>query len=51
MVGAFQKGSFIEEPIMGLKGLLIGGGFRYFFCSPLFGEDEPNLTIIFFLMG
>ena len=21
--------------------------FRYFLCSPLFGEDEPNLTHIF----
>ena len=32
---------------MGVKGLLIGGGFRYFFCSPRFGEDEPNLTNMF----
>ena len=26
----------------------IGGGVNYFLCSPLFGEDEPNLTSIFF---
>ena len=24
------------------------GGFKYFLCSPLFGEDEPILTSIFF---
>ena len=24
------------------------GGFKDFLCSPLVGEDEPNLTIIFF---
>ena len=28
--------------------LFLGGGFRYFLCSPLFGEDEPILTSIFF---
>ena len=27
--------------------LNLGGGFKYIFCSPLFGEDEPNLTNIF----
>ena len=26
----------------------LGGGFKCFLCSPLFGEDEPILTIIFF---
>ena len=26
----------------------LGGGFKYFLCSPLFGEDEPILTSIFF---
>ena len=26
---------------------LLGGGFKYFSCSPLFGEDEPILTNIF----
>ena len=26
----------------------LGGGFEYFWCSPLLGEDEPNLTIICF---
>ena len=25
----------------------LGGGFKYFLCSPLFGEDEPILTNIF----
>ena len=25
----------------------LGGGFKYFLCSPLFGEDEPILTSIF----
>ena len=25
----------------------LGGGFRYFFFHPLFGEDEPILTHIF----
>ena len=29
----------------------LSGGFKYFLCSPLFGEDEPILTIIFFQMG
>ena len=28
----------------------VGGGFKYLF-SPLFGEDEPILTHIFFQMG
>ena len=27
---------------------ILGGGFKYFLYSPLFGEDEPNLTSIFF---
>ena len=27
---------------------LLGGGFKHFLCSPLFGEDEPILTSIFF---
>ena len=26
---------------------LLGGVFKYFLFSPLFGEDEPNLTNIF----
>ena len=26
----------------------LGGGFKYFLFSPLPGEDEPILTIIFF---
>ena len=26
----------------------LGGGFKYFLFSSLFGEDEPNLTFIFF---
>ena len=26
----------------------LGGGFKYFLFSPLFGEDEPILTSIFF---
>ena len=26
----------------------LGGGFKYFVFSPLFGEDEPILTSIFF---
>ena len=25
----------------------LGGGFKYFLCSPLLGEDEPILTNIF----
>ena len=25
----------------------LSGGFNYFLFSPLFGEDEPNLTNIF----
>ena len=25
----------------------LGGGFKYFLFSPLFGEDEPILTNIF----
>ena len=25
----------------------LGGGFKYFLFSPLFGEDEPILTHIF----
>ena len=29
----------------------LGGGFRYFLCSPLFGEDEPILTCAYFQMG
>ena len=28
-----------------------GGGFKYFVCLPLFGEDEPILTSIFLGMG
>ena len=29
--------------------LMLGGGFKYFFFSPrTSGEDEPNLTSIFF---
>ena len=27
---------------------LLGGGLKYFLFSPLFGEDEPILTSIFF---
>ena len=27
---------------------ILGGGFKHILCSPLFGEDEPILTIIFF---
>ncbi len=26
----------------------LGGGFKYFLFSPRTGEDEPNLTSIFF---
>ena len=26
----------------------LGGGFKYFLFSPLFGEEDPILTIIFF---
>ena len=30
----------------------LGGGLKYFgYVHPLFGEDEPNLTHIFFQMG
>ena len=25
---------------------VLGGGFKHFLCSPLFGEDEPILTNI-----
>ena len=28
--------------------MLLGGGFKDFLCSPLFGEDEPNLTCAYF---
>ena len=27
--------------------VILGGGFKDFLFSPLFGEDEPNLTNIF----
>ena len=30
---------------------VLGGGFKYFAFSPLFGEDEPILTSIFVQMG
>ena len=29
------------------SGKSLAGGFIYFIFSPLFGEDEPNLTNIF----
>ena len=29
----------------------LGGGFKHFVCSSLFGEDEPILTSIFFKGG
>ena len=38
---------------LGLSGIsgailfLLGGGFKHFLCSSLFGEDEPILTRIF----
>ena len=31
-----------------VDGFFLGGGFKYCLFSPLFGEDEPNLTNIFF---
>ena len=30
-----------------IKTQILGGGIKYFLLSPLFGEDEPNLTHIF----
>ena len=41
-IGALES---FEE--LGCNTLLVGG-FKYFSCSPLFGEDEPILTSIFF---
>ena len=40
----------LEKNIMGwfLFIIWLGGGFKCFLLSPLFGEDEPNLTSIFF---
>ena len=35
----------LERPVIRS---LLGGGFKYFLFSPLFGEDEPILTSIFF---
>ena len=29
--------------------ILLGGGFKYFLISALFGEDEPILTVRIFL--
>ena len=43
-----------SQQVFGIKKILmeeidyLGGGFKYFSCSPLFGEDEPILTSIFF---
>jgi len=43
-----------SQQVFGIKKILmeeidyLGGGFNYFSFSPLFGEDEPNLTSIFF---
>ena len=37
----------IYVKFLGCNGML-GGGFKHFLCSSLFGEDEPILTIIFF---
>ena len=42
--GAQQRG-------MAGKKNFLGGGFKYFLFSPLFGEDEPILTIIFVQRG
>ena len=38
---------WVYTTILGIPSFL-GGDFKYLVFSPLFGEDEPNLTIIFF---
>ena len=44
---AYHKG----VPLLGVPEIsldhCLGGVFNYFLFSPLFGEDEPNLTNIF----
>ena len=37
-----------QKNLSRLEDVFLGGGFKYFLFSPLFGEDEPNLTSIFF---
>ena len=44
----FLGGIFGEWSLMGFPIYWLGGGFKYFLFSPLFGEDEPILTLIFF---
>jgi len=52
MVGVFWKNGplvFGEKNRWPQKRrVFLGGGFKYFLFSPVFGEDEPNLTSIFF---
>ena len=42
-IRTFKKDGFLDHSPKHL-----GGGFKYFLFSPLPGEDEPILTIIFF---
>ena len=47
MMGFFARKT---NPAKNFRALIsyLGGGFKYFLFSPLFGEDEPILTSIFF---